>query len=438
MVEQNIKLDSDVSNLRPRSAVRDYSARSIISNVSVSSTKTHRRSAIEVSSILFNGLGGARTIDIAEGGSDFTTKHGTIKSRPKSDRGLDQIVSTPCSIQMLASSSDVLESSTDSDNNMHGQGTKLTRESSLCAAALIRELSFSSHPNSISLYEESTTMYNTTHRHEPEPLGAEDNYLQPSTQPLLPPMIRRLEMIHIIDIPSFRTRTRSTSISEMSDSNFHETRDDGDDKSVMSLMQSSSDNHADRGALEKNELSAKGSQNIASCHSSVASSLSDVLLEDNTQFEAHEHDHKDFLSVQKGTGTSSFRCNSSCGGSVLTKPRLTSKTLKEWDMLCEESYPKRDVSSIFRARSISGNTPAAPLPYRGGCVIDLLDDNISVKQSEIRHMMSQSMFSYTNSSSSISTVGNDDAGSILDFDASLIAPIHVPVSVKGSPKRRTV
>lgn len=428
-----------MSNLRPRSAVRDYSARSIISNVSVSSTKTHRRSAIEVSCILFNGLEGAHTNDIVEGGSDFTTKYGTIKSRPKNDRGLDPIVSTPCSNQMLASSSDMLASITDSDNNMDGQGTKLTLESSLCAAALIRELSFSSHPNSISLYEESTTMYNTTHRHEPEALDAEENYLQPSTKPLLPPMIRRLEMIHIIDIPSFRTRTRSTSISEMSDSNFHETRDDGDvDKPVMSLIQSSSDNHDDRGAVEKNVLSAKGSHNIACLSSYVASSLSDVLLKDNTQFGAYAHHHKDFLSVQNDTGTSSFRCNSSCGGSVLTIPHLTSKTLKEREKLCVERYPKRDVSSIFRARSFSGKNPALPLPCQGGCIIDLLDDDNSVRQSEIRHMMSQSMFSYTNSSSSISTDDNDGAGSVLDFDASLIAPIHVPVPVKGSPKRRTV
>jgi hypothetical protein len=286
---------------------------------------------------------------------------------------------------------------------------------------------------------------NGPNQHGLKTIGAEDNDLAPPpfTPPPLPPSIRRLEMNQFIDIPSNRNRTRSTSISEMSDSYFNETRGDREvEKSATSVMHTSTGSREDHVTDEKNVLDLDP-RPVPAC--SISSSLSDdnIIIENIVEFEMEDHDYEDLFSVQKSTGLFSIqdgRCNSSRGDKgALLKPRLTSETLKEWDMLCEGTYyPKRCISSIFRTRSCPDKGPAAPLPYQGGCNIDLQEGNRSVEESGI-HLISQSMFSYTNSCASSSTSSNDDVRSDLDFDVGLFAPIHMqnPV-VQSSSARRTV
>lgn len=457
MVEPNFEGDSKISQiLRPRPVARDYSSRS---NASVSSTKTHRRLAIEISSILYNSPGGF-SINTSEQVDAISTKPIAPSSRRvlgenfSVNQGSDPIVSTSYNTSIQIPSEDNLGSTKDSDVR-DGQGSKHTRDPAFCAVELIRELSFSCHPKTYESVSRQMTPTEGSHRngpkqHELETVDAGENDLPPPpfTPPPLPPFIRRLEMNQFIDIPSNRNRTRSTSISEMSDSYFNETRGDrAVEKSATSVMHMSTGSREDHVTVEKNVLDLDP-QPVSPC--SISSSLSDdnIMTENIVEFEIEDYDYEDLFSVQKSTGLFSIqddRCNSSRGDSAvlrkqeLLKPRLTSEALKEWDMLCEGTYyPKRCISSIFRARSCPDKGPAAPLPYQGGCDIDLQEDNRSVEESGI-HLISQSMFSYTNSCASSSTSSNDDVRSDLDFDVGLFAPIHMqsPV-VQSSSARRTV
>ncbi len=328
----------------------------------------------------------------------------------------DQIASPSNSISMQFSSDYVrLGSTTDSEVKV-GQETKNTQAPAHSAAELIRELSFSCYPVSSSSNGKSTSRHtmpkersyhDCSNRHKLEALVAEECDQPTTTPPSLPPIIRRLELNQITDMPSNHP---STSISEMSD--FNETGGDKDSrKSSTSLMHTSSGNHDDHIDVPRpvSWCSLAGSQNIVSCHSSyTSSSLSDNLIIENIAGFEMEGDGGAVLRKQ-----------------VLCKPPLTSETLKIWDMLCEGIHPK-DAFSIFRARSCPDKVPTAPLPCERGFDIDLHDCNNSVQESGIRHMISQSMFSYTNSGSSSITSSNEDVRSDLDFDVNLFAPIHIP------------
>ena len=439
MAEHPFKVDTVTLNLRPPAAARDNSSRSVLSNASGSSTKTHRRLAVEISSILFTGPEGSYPFNASELIDAYTTKpvH-AVKSRQENssvNQGFDrQNVSIAFSISMQISSDDNMVGSTTNSEIKDGQGTKHTRDAAFCAAELIRELSFSCLPkrSSSTVTPDGRSYHDGTDRPQLDALGAEENDLPPSTPPPLPPMIRRLELDNIIDIPSNRNRTRSTSISEMSDSYFNERWGEEDvEKSATSVMHKPSGNHVEHEAN-------------APLGSYVSSLLSDdIIIENIVEFDMEDHANGDIFSVQKSRGLSSKGGRSNSRGDdtilrkqVLLEPRLTPESLKEWDMLCEEHYPKRDVSSIFRARSCPVKVPAATLPYQGGCDVDLQDGDQS--ESGIRHMISQSMFSYTNSGSSSTTSSNDDVRSDLDFDVGLFAPIHIPDPVQFSPKRRSV
>ena len=355
MLGRNLKADSDVSH------------------ASGSSTKTHRRLAIEVSSILFKGSEESYLINTSQRSNiiDSYSMNPIVRS--------DQIASTSYCISMQVSSDDV-KSSTDSEVKV-GLEPRNKSDPAHYAAELIRELSFSCDHVSSSSYQDCS------YRHKLEALVAEESDQPTTIPPPLPPIIRRLEMSQIIDMPSNRNLTRSKSISEMSDSDFND----------------------------------------------------DLIIENITEFEMEDHDHNDMFSVQKSTCLRSIqdhRFISSRGdeGAVLRKqmlrkPRLTSETLKEWDMLCEGIHPN-DAFPIFRARSCPDRVRTAPLPCE--CCND------SVQESGIRHMISQSMFSYTNSDSSSITSSNEDVRSNLDFDVNLFAPIHNPDPDQFSPKRQSV
>jgi len=313
--------------------------------------------------------------------------------------------------------------------------------------------------------------------------------IAPSSPPL-PPKINRIGLpTHGTDIlPNQilhnRNRARSTSISEMSESYFNEIMMIGAEDDSVSTCPSNNDESE---AINKKKASlitiennfipssphhlASGplplwnrerSSTMASDQSSYISSSSSNGSSGSLSISSHEEEVVDVeccqdyinvdamdlendsflaghLSLQDGN------CNAYLGDSgaaglsdqKVLRPRLNADTLREWNIMCEEEFSKEGTATkdqfIFRALSCPYEINAASSPERANIICtDPQDEDDSSEEGPhllatgLSHVISQSLWSYTNSGSPSTISSNDnhgqqeDAISDLDFDMGFI------------------
>jgi len=258
---------------RHRSANSCHSSQSVVSNAS--STKTHRRSVVEVGSFLgYGSPGSVRTMEPREGYAKEPTPGSQQRVRRQISAETNRSINTPegrgpisdrvesgshCSrVHDIRSSFDSMDSACSKSNQVHHERKGGAPESKkhqdddvLRAVELIRELSFdisapqrtpASYPKktpcTLSSADQITQPVETTVNEDAastrvdEPIvpqlkeesEAPDSPVEPRASIPLPPKINRIASIP--EFPSHvvpnRNRARSTSISEMSDSYFNE------------------------------------------------------------------------------------------------------------------------------------------------------------------------------------------------------------------------
>lgn len=443
---------------------------------------------MEVSSVLLGDSGGYSE-HTTERGETFTKNPSAIRSRQERIHipemrgpGSDQSVPRSHSSCARMPSDDILGSATckvqqGRRGREHQVGTLHPARS---VEELIRQLSFSPRilKDSSSSVEELASSLNArssvlpnkpsygdgSARDESLESEKEENKVPQAPMSLpLPPKITRLNFLEITLLPNQvshnRNRTRSTSVSEMSESFVNEFVDTGDDvsfcssghevnetieeKSLITIDSSSPSalNLAPR--TPKSLWTRARSSTFASDQSSYVSPCSsDDLTSDSCgeeeDIEDLDHDYNavnldrffdlestDRLSLEDG------QCNASgCDNDMnlndvkILRPRLNSETLRQWNTFCEEEDSKREIiikdQLIFRGINYRNKTKDTSLPDRESTSIDLQDnDNDSVKESGCP----RSFFSYTNSGSSSRTYSQNsfdqdevEVISDLDFD----------------------
>ncbi|KAL3770877.1 hypothetical protein ACHAW5_003965 [Stephanodiscus triporus] len=479
--------------VRHQSSGSCYSTRSVLSNATGSSTRTHRRCRVEVSSVLLGDSGGYSE-HTTERGETFAKIPSATRTRQErihipEMRGPGSDLSVPRSHSSCARmpSDDTLVSATskvqqDRRGKEHQGGTLHHARS---VEDLIRQLSFSPRilKDSSSSVEELAPSLNArssvlpnkpsygdgSARDESLESEKEENKVPPAPMSLpLPPKITRLNFLEVTLLPNQvshnRNRTRSTSVSEMSESFVNEFVDTGDDASFCSS------GHEVNEAIEEKSLitidsytpsalnlaprtpkslwSRARSSTFASDQSSYVSPCSsDDLTSDSCgeEEDIEDLDH-DYNAVNvnhyfdlESTGHLSLEdglCNASgCYNDMnlidvkILRPRLNSETLRQWNRFCEEEDSKREIITkdqlIFRGINYLNKTKDTSLPDRESTSIDLQDnDNDSVKESGFPH--ARSFFSYTNSGSSSRTYSQNSSDqdeveviSDLDFEMGL-------------------
>lgn len=126
----------------------------------------------------------------------------------------------------------------------------------------------------------------------------------------------------------------------------------------------------------------------------------------------------------------------------LPQPRLTSDALREWDALCQEDLSERGITVnnqfIFRALSCP-DLMNLPERRRKCFTLQEVDDEpreVHLLATNLSHLISPSLFSYTNScaASTISSENNDlqEVASDLDFDMEFMHSCSVEKSSVGT------
>ena len=413
--------------------------KSVTSNATGSSTRSHRRCRVEISSVLFG---------TPEGYSDHATERveifaknpSAIRSRLESLRtpeirgpGSDHFEHSSCA-RIL--SDDNLGSATSKVKQERGkhQGSTLGRAGSV--VDLIRQLSFSPSVSSSSAKETASPLLQSSPRVETFFLDNEEHRVLPAPMsPPLPPKITRLNLLEINLFPKqvthSRNRTRSTSVSEMSESFINELVDTGDDVSFRSssrkfnvVVEEKSlitiDNYAPSGLnLAPRPPSSLWSRALSSTFASDQSSYvspcssDDLTIHSCGEGEETEHvfDHDDIghLSIED------VECSaSSCDSEKVLRPRLNSESLRQWNTFCEKEESKRE--SIIQDQLI----------FKGITYLNETKDNslhdqksapMNCQYNDYDSVDSGLLFSYTNSgSSSRSYKDQDEVISDLDFD----------------------
>lgn len=429
-------------------AVRDESSdscysMSVISNATGSSTRSHRRCRVEISSVLF-GIPGGYSEYATERVEIFAKNPSAIRSRQESLRtpeirgpGSDHFEHSSCA-RIL--SDDNLGSATSKVKQERGkhQGGTLGHAGSV--VDLIRQLSFSPSVSSSSAKETASPLLQNdpgSARVETLFLDNEEHRALPAPMsPPLPPKITRLSLLEITLFPNqvthSRNRTRSTSVSEMSESFINELVDTGDDASFRSssrkvnvVVEEKSlitiDNYEPSGLNlaprpPSSLWSRARSSTFASDQSSYVSPCSsdDLTIHSCGEGEETEHifDHEDIghLSIEDGVYSAS-----SCDSEEVLRPRLNSETLRQWNTFCEKEESKRESivkdQLIFRSITYLNETKDNSLHHQESAPMNCqYNDYDSVDDSGL-------LFSYTNSgSSSRSYKDQDEVISDLDFE----------------------
>ena len=371
----------DQTKQRPPLIAREYStgscfsARSIVSNASASSTRTHRRSRLEIGSTFFAQTPENRcpTVAIASySGGTRVQSFDTLETRSSCDGKSTTLV-------QLSPSPDSLE-------REHACGESSTPQGSIRAAELIRELSFdgksssrdperrSSSP-SLDGYQVVSNVSGCPPAHVN--VGREGRGADEMDEPPLPPKIKR---ISTPPPASVRNRLRSTSISEMSQSFFEDFANNSDAESVLSSGSSPSttryavlrtqtpvermnslvtiDSVCMSETMPTSQMNRRRASTMMSCastHSYVSSSSSDDLsccTSEGSEGSTSEQDELllalSDISPAEGVGRSSLHDYYFDENEKTAHPRLTSEVLKRWD---EQQDGQGDGCFVSRALS---------------------------------------------------------------------------------------
>ena len=355
-------------------------------------------------------------------------------------------------------SDDDWESATSKVKQERGKHQVSTLDHAGSLVDLIRQLSFSPSVSSSSakktasplnirtssvLQNDPSTYGDGSARDETILLYNEENRILPApVSPPLPPKITRLNVLEITLLPNqvthSRNHTRSTSVSEISESFINELVDTRDDVSFCSSSRKVNvaveekslitiDNYAPSGLNlaprpPSSLWSRARSSTFASDQSSYVSPCSsdDLTIHSCGEGEETEHfsDHEevDHLSIEDGECSTS-----SCDSEKVLRPRLNSETLRQWNTFCEEEESKREIiikdQLIFRGITYPNETKDTSHDQESATMKCQFNDYDSVDDLPL----ARSFFSYTNSGSSSRTYAQDSNDqdeliSDLDFD----------------------
>mmetsp|Transcript_30047 Transcript_30047/g.67783 ORF Transcript_30047/g.67783 Transcript_30047/m.67783 type:complete len:618 (+) Transcript_30047:93-1946(+) len=439
--------------LRPPLIAREFStgsclsSRSIISNASASSTRTHRRLRLEIGSTFFAQTPENRcpTVAIASySGGTRVQSFDTLETRSSCDG---------------KSTTRLLSSSPDSLEREHACDESSTLRHSVRAAELKRESSFGRtlmsreperRPCSPSLDEYKVASNASWCPPAHVDVGREERVSDEADEPPLPPKIKRLGTP---PPASVRNRSRSTSISDMSQSFFEDcaiskvesafssgsspstTRDTvlctpAPVERINSLVTIDSGSMIETMPTSLNRGQSSTMMSCASTHSYVSSTNSSSSRDDlsccTSEGKTSEQDElllalSDF--ALEGAGRSSVHDNYYHGESEETvQPRLTPEVLKMWDELQdgqegEECFISRALSCASRLDGSSHN--CSPSSF------ECSESGPHLMASPYRALSHQSFeLSYTNtgrSSGPPSTITSiESRRSDLDFDVTFI------------------
>ena len=443
--KDQIRYDTHRPPVQVESSDSCYS-KSVISNATGSSTRSHRRCRVEISSVLFGTPGGysehttERVEIFAKNSSANRSRQESLRTPEIRGPGSDHFEHSSCA-RIL--SGDNLGSATSKVKQERGkhQGGTLGHAGSV--VDLIRQLSFSPSVSSSSAKETASPLLQNDPSSSPSArvetffLDNEEHRVLPAPMsPPLPPKITRLNLLEITLFPNqvthSRNRTRSTSVSEMSESFINELVDTGDDVSFRSSSRNVNvvveekslitiDNYAPSGLSlaprpPSSLWSRARSSTFASDQSSYVSPCSsdDLTIHSCGEGEETEHifDHEDIghLSIEDGECSAS-----SCDSEEVLRPRLNSETLRQWNTFCEKEESKRESiikdQLIFRGITYLNETKDISLHDQESAPMNCqYNDYDSVDDSGL-------LFSYTNSgSSSRSYQDQDEVISDLDFE----------------------
>ena len=415
------------------------SSRSIISNASASSTRTHRRSRLEIGSMFFAHTPENRcpTVAIASySGGTRVQSFDTLETRSYDGR----------STRLLSPSPDSIE-------REHACDGSSTLRQSVRAVELIRELSFDSsscEPERrpcLPSFDKHHVASNEESSCPPAhvDVGREERGSDETDEPPLPPKIKRLSTPPPVSV---RHRSRSTSISEMSQSFFEDY--DLAISDADSVFSSGSSPSATRDAVLRMPLPVETIESVsmietmptsrtslnrgrtstmtscASTHSYVSSTSSDSSC-CTSEGRTSEQDEliltlADF--APDGAGRSSVHDYYHGEYEETVHPRLTTEVLKRWNELQdrqkgEECFISRALSCASRLDGSSHTCSQSSIEYS--------ESGPHLIASPNRALSHQSFeLSYTNTGrssgppSTITSTESHRAASDLDFDVTFI------------------